>query len=74
MVGSGDLDPKEHPPGTETIGSPESKEEFPDRMKMNERKIRKIHKKVIKKIKINVGLNLYVNNNNVIIWHSLSIL
>ena len=49
LVGSGDLDPKEHPPGTETIGSPESKEEFPDRRKMNERKIRKIHKKKLLK-------------------------
>ena len=49
LVGSGDLDPKEHPPGTETIGSPESKEEFPDRMKINEIKIRKIHKKKLLK-------------------------
>ena len=40
------LDPKKQPPGTEILGSLESTEEFPDRMKMDERtQIRKIHKK-----------------------------
>ena len=35
------------------MGSPESTEEFPDRMKMDERtKIRKIHKSLKNKIKI----------------------
>ena len=51
--GRGHLDPKKQPTGTETMGSPESKEEFPDRMKMDERsKLRKIHFKNI--IKMNL--------------------
>ena len=49
--GRGHLDPKKQPPGTETMGSPESTEEFPDRMKMGERtKNKKIHKKLEKKV------------------------
>ena len=45
------LDPKKkQPPGTETTGSPEYTEEFPDRMKMDERtKLRKKQKKLEEK-------------------------